>query len=136
MKYVVDASAMLAYFLDEKGGDIAGDYIRKCEQLDIKLYLTKFNWYETYYTLCRRIGGERAHELFAVVVQSPIEIIEEFHYFVFHEAVRLKVGYKMSLADAIGVATASIMDVPFITSDRGELDAVDRNESIEFVWIR
>jgi predicted nucleic acid-binding protein len=54
----------------------------------------------------------------------------------FIEAGRLKASYKMSLADAILVAEAFILDATVVTSDHHELDAIDKKEDIEFYWVR
>jgi len=47
----------------------------------------------------------------------------------------LKASYKCSLADAIGLATAVEFSGQFVTSDHHELEAVEANEPIRFLWL-
>jgi hypothetical protein len=42
----------------------------------------------------------------------------------------------MSLADSMAVAQAVVDDAIVVTSDHHELDAVDRDGNIKFLWIR
>jgi predicted nucleic acid-binding protein len=54
---------------------------------------------------------------------------------VFDEAACLKSNYKLSLADAIGVATAKELSGQFVTSDHSELEAVEQYEQTPFLWL-
>jgi predicted nucleic acid-binding protein len=49
---------------------------------------------------------------------------------------KLKRKYKISLADSIGLAETIISNGTFVTSDHHELDEVEKNEKINFTWIR
>jgi len=42
----------------------------------------------------------------------------------------------MSLADSIGLAEALISNGIFVTADHHDLDIVDKNEKIKFLWLR
>ena len=48
----------------------------------------------------------------------------------------MKVAYKISLADALVVAQAMEDGAVVVTCDHHELDAIDRDGKIEFLWIR
>jgi hypothetical protein len=48
----------------------------------------------------------------------------------------LKRKYKITLADSIGLAETIISNGTFVTSDHHELDEVEKNEKIDFIWIR
>jgi predicted nucleic acid-binding protein len=53
------------------------------------------------------------------------------------EAARVKAFYKhVSLADAMGLATAFCTGGIFVTSDHHELDIVNAREAVRFLWIR
>jgi predicted nucleic acid-binding protein len=54
----------------------------------------------------------------------------------FAEAGRLKATYKISIADAVVLAQASVSGGAVVTADHHELDVVEQNESIAFKWIR
>ena len=48
----------------------------------------------------------------------------------------MKKQYRLSLADAIGLAAAIISNASFVTADHHELDVIEKNENISFTWIR
>jgi predicted nucleic acid-binding protein len=70
------------------------------------------------------------------IKRTPILVIPEIDDKVFLEAGRLKAAYKISLADSIAVASASVSGAALITADHHELDAVEATERIRFFWIR
>jgi predicted nucleic acid-binding protein len=70
------------------------------------------------------------------IKKSPIKINHEITDSLIIQAGRLKGKYKISLADSIGLAEAIIINGAFVTADHHELDIVDKNEKIRFVWIR
>jgi predicted nucleic acid-binding protein len=49
---------------------------------------------------------------------------------------KLKKQYKLSLADAIGLAETIISDGLFVTADHHEFDIIEKNENINFTWVR
>jgi predicted nucleic acid-binding protein len=56
---------------------------------------------------------------------------------VYQEAARLKRTYRrLSLADAVGVATALELSGQFVSSDHHELETIARQERVEFFWFR
>jgi predicted nucleic acid-binding protein len=61
-------------------------------------------------------------------------IIETVSTFVFYEAARLKATHKISLADAVGLATAMELSGTFVTSDHSKLEEVKKSEPIPFLW--
>jgi len=48
----------------------------------------------------------------------------------------LKATYKISLADSIATACASIYYAELVTADHHELDEIASKENIKFLWIR
>jgi len=56
--------------------------------------------------------------------------------FFYREARRLKIKYKMSVADSIALGEASILGASILTSDHREFDPVEQSETIKFTWIR
>jgi len=52
------------------------------------------------------------------------------------QAGKLKIQYKISLADAMALAQACVETAYLITSDHHELDEVERDGRIFFCWIR
>jgi predicted nucleic acid-binding protein len=93
---------------------------------------------EVYYGFYRDAGSDAATEMLGDVNAAEIEIIgAENDRRIFLEAGRLKASYKMSLADAIFLATAQVDNLIALTADHHEFDAVElREKSIRFEWIR
>ena len=52
------------------------------------------------------------------------------------EAGRLKVAYKISLADSIALAQTLVVDGALLTCDHHEFDIIVGKENIRFAWIR
>ena len=111
-KFVLDSCAMLAFIYRE-----AGDEVVK-------------------YDIMRSRGLQQAERYYAMVKESPIQIINGIADLVFRKAGILKTQYKMSLADSIALAEAYVMDATILTSDHHEFDAVEKSEGIKFLWIR
>jgi predicted nucleic acid-binding protein len=83
-------------------------------------------------------GCDRTDELLArardeeiTLCMNIINLVE-----VYYEAGRLKAEYKISLADAIGLSTAICLNATFVTSDHHELEKVEQDEAVPFLWIR
>jgi hypothetical protein len=67
----------------------------------------------------------------------PIHVIDFRKNEIFYAAGQLKaVHNKMSVADAIGLATASCSHGTFVTCDHSELDKYEPLLDIPFFWIR
>jgi predicted nucleic acid-binding protein len=93
------------------------------------------NLIEVYYGYVRELGGEEAAAILEKIYAAPIKIIETISAPVYMEASRLKVAYKMSLADAIGLATAINLKGYFVTSD-GEFEEAEKREQVPLTWFR
>jgi predicted nucleic acid-binding protein len=124
---------MIAVLKHEPGAHIVVDIIQDVEA-DIAMH--KLNLLEVYYDVYRRHGQETADSVIQEVRRNPIEIISEITDEVFAEAGRLKAAYKISLADSIALAEASVLHASLATSDHHEFDPIEQAESIEFLWIR
>jgi len=134
--YVIDACALVAFLRDEPGSDKMSDILRE-GGLDVSsLCMNKLNLLEVYYGSLREYGAEKTAELFKIIADSPIRIIPEISDAVFQEAGRLKAAYRISLADSIALAEASVNDATLVTCDHHEFDAVEKSEPIKFSWIR
>jgi predicted nucleic acid-binding protein len=136
MNYVLDACALLALFNGEQGDAVVDDLLIRADEDEIKLYMSIVQLIEVYYDRIRVVGSEMAAEILESILNYPITIIDNISTPVFHEASRLKAANKMSIADAIGIATAESLDAAFVTSDHHELDAVEAKEALDFYWIR
>ena len=71
-----------------------------------------------------------------MVQDYSINIVNTISEKVFQEAARMKVTYKMSLGDCIGLATAFEHSGQFVSSDHHELDHVAKKEPSLIYWFR
>ncbi|MDR0355655.1 MAG: type II toxin-antitoxin system VapC family toxin, partial [Deltaproteobacteria bacterium] len=91
----------------------------------------------SYYDQYRSLGKKVADKIWNNVNNSIVGVISELSDDVFFEAGRLKVEYKISLADTIALAETAVSGGTIITADHHELDKVEQNEpNIKFLWIR
>ena len=132
-RYILDACALIAALTDEPGAEaIKPLFLRD----DVEIVMNKLNLLEVYYDIYRRSGSTVADEVLDEIGRSPIQIISEMTNAVFKEAGRLKATYRISLADAVALAEASVTNGSLVTSDHHEFDPVQAVENISFFWIR
>jgi len=121
---------------DEKGADIVADAINGAYDGKTALRMNKMNFFEVYYYLYRKLGKEKADMMASELKKHPIFINSEISDAILSEAVRMKVNYKMSVADSFAVAETLVFGGELMTADHHELDAVEGKEKIRFCWIR
>ena len=134
--YVLDACAMLAALSNEPGADVVDEVYEKAASGRAKLTMHKVNLLEVYYDLFRTYGKERADEVYSEIKNLPIHIFHEVTDEVFFTAGRLKVAYKISLADSFALAQAAVIGGELLTADHHEFDQIVGKEPIHFHWIR
>lgn len=135
--YILDACALLAVLNGENGAEPVKDIIEQAKTDSVKVSMSIINLLEVYYGVLRECGKEIADSIILKVKASAIEIIETISADVFKEAGRLKASYRISIADSIALAEASVSGCSLLTSDHHEFDMVEQSESgIKFHWIR
>jgi uncharacterized protein len=133
--YVLDACALLAFLKDEDGADIIENLFR--ESYDIEnIFLHKLNLLEIYYGILKYDGIVKADEMMQLIIELPIIIIDKINKNIFKKAGYYKANYRISLADAIALGTASEKKAKLITSDHHEFDIIEEKEGFKFLWIR
>jgi PIN domain nuclease of toxin-antitoxin system len=137
MNYLFDACALLAFFNKETGWEHVRDLLEKAVTGEINVFMNAINLYEVYYKKLHKDGQHVARDVYNVVLDSAISIIDVFESdAIFHEAARFKAGYPVSLADSIALGTASCSGCTLVTSDHHEMDIVEAREAINFYWFR
>lgn len=134
--FILDACALIALINKEDGTEIVEDILRRGIQGSATVMINKLNLLEVYYDAYRNYGKDPADKLVKNINQPPIVIQSELSEAVFKEAGRLKAMYKISLADSVALAEASVLGGTLLTSDHHELEAVEKSEKIKFQWIR
>ena len=135
--YLLDACAVLAFLKNEAGADMVRELLDKAERKEITVSMNAVNLIEVYYDRIRMIGSDLSHAIIREIYNTfPISIIETIDSAIVGEAARLKAMGKMSFADTILVATARCTGAAIVTCDHIELESVERQEPISFLWIR
>ncbi|GHV95794.1 hypothetical protein AGMMS50293_21140 [Spirochaetia bacterium] len=135
MTYVLDACALIALLDDEEGKDKVDELFTRAKTGEIVLCISIINMLEVYYGFIRDDGLECADKILAPIDETPLQIIDLVSQSVYKEAARLKGAYNISLADAIGLATAINLNGVFVTSD-GEFEEPEAKEHAPVFWFR
>jgi predicted nucleic acid-binding protein len=135
MIYVLDACALVAFLKKEEGVEKVLDILQETENGTTFVYMSIMNLIEVHYGFVCSLGKKRAAEILDQIHDLPIQIVDTINSPVFDEAVRLKSSYSISLADAIGLATAINLKGTFVSSD-GELVEPKTKEHAPVFWFR
>ena len=134
--YVLDACALVAILAAEPGAGTVRNIIRNAYKGNVHVSMNRLNLLEVYYGLFRTYSKEYADDKLKKINKLPVVIIPEISDAVFLEAGRLKATYKISIADSVALAETSVSGATLVTADHHEMDVIDRNEKIRFLWIR
>jgi predicted nucleic acid-binding protein len=130
---VLDACALIAFLNDEPGADIVATLFESASSVEISV----INLLEIAYDAVRRTGDtQAAQDVLDAARQLPLKIHWKITDEVFHQAASLKADHRISLADAIALATAVTLGAPLATSDHHEFDLLEQKAAARIVWIR
>jgi predicted nucleic acid-binding protein len=127
---------LIAFLSDEKGADIVNKVLLETLEGEATVYMNSFNLLEVYYDIYRKMGKKKAEEELSMIEKLPISIRSGLSGNTFLEAGRMKASYRISIADSVALAEASISNGELLTADHHEFDAVEQKEKIKFCWIR
>ena len=134
--FILDACALVAFFNDESGADVVERLLNDANNGNCIVVMNKYNLLEVYYGYLRANGENFAESVFSIVASSCIKIPDILTDNLFRQAGKLKVAYRLSLADAIFLAQAIEDNAIVVTSDHHELNIVEQSGKFEFLWIR
>jgi len=134
--YILDACALIALLSRETGYENVEKIIEKSKNKKAKIIMHTVNVLEVYYHVYKLYDEVSAKNFLNEIKDSPIQLHTEVENDIIINAGKLKKQYKLSLADAIGLAEAKISNGAFVTADHHELDIIEKNENIKFTWIR
>ena len=135
--YLLDACAMLALLNNEKGSDIVSGLLDSAKLGEITLSMNAANLIEVYYDRIRVHGHKLADTIIRRIYEdSPISIIEDLNPAIVREAAYFKAAGRMSFADAVLMATARYTGATVVTCDHVELEPIEQQGQIPFLWIR
>jgi predicted nucleic acid-binding protein len=134
--YFHDACALLAAIREEEGAFAVVELYELAESGKIRLFINKINLLEVYYGIHRERGKKYAYDTLRSIINSTLNVTDT-SYDVLAEVGRLKSVYcRVSLADCIALGKASVSGGTIVTADHHEMDIIERNEDINFLWIR
>jgi predicted nucleic acid-binding protein len=134
--YILDACALIALLKDEVGADKVTAVFNAANNGGTTIAINRLNLLEVYYDAYRSRGKEQADRMVLELKKRPVTIQTEITDKVFEEAGRLKVSYKISIADSVALAEALVSNGVLLTADHHEFDIIERQEAIKFQWIR
>ncbi|MBI1741797.1 type II toxin-antitoxin system VapC family toxin [Candidatus Acetothermia bacterium] len=134
--YVLDSSALIAYFNGEPGGTKVRELLRQATDDQIHLYLHQVQLGEVYYIFWEREGKAKAELVLSDVRGYPITLKDRISFELFKEVGRLKATYRLSYADAFAVGLARSQKAKLISCDRHELAPLETQGEIEMFWVR
>ncbi len=130
--YVLDSSAVIAYFNDEAGAEIIETLLNKATNLNCVILMHNASVAEFYYDSLYRSTEQDAGLVLKTLTSYPIlfnetiskELIKLIGYF--------KTHYKISFADSFVLATAKMNNASVLTSDHHEFDEVEKSADVMF----
>lgn len=128
--YVLDASALMAFFEDRPGAEKVEELLAKAAEGKRPLLMSVINWGEVYYSVWRARGEAAAHEKLRQIAQLPIEIVDADSALT-QTAARLKAQYNLPYADCFGAALAQLRKATVLTSDK---DFQRAGEAVRTLW--
>lgn len=134
--YIFDACALIALLSRETGYKNVKKIIEMSKNKKAKIIMHTINVLEVYYHIYRLYDETSALNFLNEIKDSPIQLRAEVTNDIIINAGKLKKQYKLSLADAIGLAETIISKGSFVTADHHELDVIEKKEKISFTWIR
>lgn len=136
-RYVLDASALIAFLTAEEGGLTVAQLISDAQYKQTTLHITAVNLFEVYYDYLKRgATTEEATQLLNEIYDLPITIANTIDRPLLEKAAELKTTFKISVADSFALALAKHLQIPLVTSDHHEFDAIEAAGDVQFYWIR
>jgi predicted nucleic acid-binding protein len=134
--YILDACTFIALLKQEQGAEKIKALLDEAMTGQSVVYMNIINLIEVHYGFCRELGQKKSDLILEQIYAMPVRFIDNISTTVFSETSRLKAAYALSLADAIGIATAIELSGIFVTADHHELEVVANKEALNFPWFR
>lgn len=131
--HCLDACGIIAYLRNETGADVLKELI---EQPPTFLAMHVCNLGEVYYDFFRSDGLSAAQTAWTNTLALPLELRRDADDAFIQRVGIIKVEERVSFADAFALALSERLDVPLITTDHHEFDAVERKGHFRFMWLR
>jgi predicted nucleic acid-binding protein len=131
--HCLDACAVIAYLRKEPGAEVLEGII---ERPDTFLAMHVCNLGEVYYDFFRDDGLTAARTAWTNTLALPLELRRDADDAFIQRVGVIKVEERVSFADAFALALAECLNVPLVTTDHHEFDAVESKGHFRFLWLR
>jgi predicted nucleic acid-binding protein len=129
--YVLDASALMAFFEDRAGAGTVEELLAKAAEGKRPLAMSVVNWGEVYYSIRRARGEKDAEAKLQEIAQLPIEIIG-VDMELGQAAASLKAEHNLPYADCFAAALAQGQKATLVTSDK---DFERARTALKILWV-
>jgi len=130
--FVLDACALIVFMQKEPGFNKISAILKNPKNV---ILMHAVNFGEVYYDALKT-SNEAGIKLLELIKQLPIKIQWNIDLNTIEIAGRLKINYRMSLADSYVLALAQINNAQVVSTDHHEFDAVEKNTNMKFFWLR
>ena len=131
--HCLDACAVIAYLRQEPGAEVLQALI---EAPTTFLTMHVCNLGEVYYDFFREDGLSAAQTAWTNILALPLVLRRDADDVFIQRVGVIKVEERVSFADAFALALAERLNVPLVTTDHHEFDAVERKSHFRFLWLR
>jgi ribonuclease VapC len=115
--YVLDSSALMAFFEDRPGAEKVEELLAKAADTKHPLLMSVVNWGEVYYSVWRARGEKAASAKLLEIAQLPIEIVG-VDMELGKLAASLKAQHNLPYADCFAAALAQTRKAALVASDK------------------
>ncbi len=121
MKFILDTSAILAFFLAEKGGEVVKKLLIESRG---QCMVHSANWIEVYYKMHEKAGRKAAQTAIEQMERVGVSIIDISGREFLLRTAEIKIRHpNLSLGDSYAVALSEWLKGTVVTSDRQFMEA-------------
>ena len=131
--HCLDDCAVIAYLRNEVGAEILKGII---ERPTTFLAIHVCNLGEVYYDFFRDDGLSAAQMAWTNPLALPLVLRRDADDVFVQRVGVIKVEERLSFADAFALALAERLNIPLVTTDHHEFDAVEQKGHFRFLWLR
>ncbi|HTV56452.1 MAG TPA: type II toxin-antitoxin system VapC family toxin [Terriglobia bacterium] len=128
--YVLDASALMAFFEDRSGAGKVEALLAEAAGAKGQLSMSVVNWGEVFYSIWR-VHGEAAEAKLREIAQLPIELVA-VDLDLAKLSASLKAEHRLPYADCFAAALARVRKATLVTSDK---DFERATSLVKILWV-
>jgi predicted nucleic acid-binding protein len=129
----LDACAVIAYLRQEPGAEVLKALIELPTSF---LAMHVCNLGEVYYDFFREDGLTAAQTAWTNTLALPLTLRRDADDAFIQRVGIIKVEERISFADGFALALAERLNIPLVTTDHHEFDAIERKGHFRFMWLR